>query len=165
MLSRSFRNRWYRLRSDLQAEFAALLMGILRVITLGQFPPVLSVGAIIVQDDQVLLLQRPDGRFTLPGGVVRYGETCLQALQREVEEETGLAVIAEDLQGIYADPRRAGRFHSVVVTYRCRPLSQTLRSSYEGSPLWVPLDRLPSQWSRMTGMMIQDFLEGRRRLG
>jgi 8-oxo-dGTP diphosphatase len=140
-------------------------MNMLRVLTLGQFPPVLSVGAIIVRDGQVLLLQRPDGRFTLPGGVMRYGETCTGALQREVMEETGLDVIAEDLLGVYSDPRRAGRFHSVIVMYRCRPLSDTLRDSYEGRPLWKPLDQLPDNWARDSGLMIQDFLAGRRRLG
>ncbi len=158
------RDRWYRLRSDLQARLVALLMNALRALTLGQFPPVLSVGAIIVRDGEILLLHRPDGRFTLPGGVVRYGETCTQALQREVREETGLEVIAEDLLGIYSDPRRAGRFHSVVITYRCRPLNQRLHDSYEGRPLWVSLDQLPDSWSRETGLMIQDFMAGRHRL-
>ena len=158
-------DRWRSFRSDIQARFAALLMTILRVLTLGQFPPVLSVGAIIVRDEQILLLRRPDGRFTVPGGVVRYGETCTGALQREVREETGLEIIAEDLLGIYSDPRRAGRFHSVVVMYRCRPLNEDLHDSYEGRPLWIPLKQLPDHWARDTGLMIQDFLAGRRRLG
>ncbi len=159
------RDRWRRFRSDVQARFAALLMNTLRVLTLGQFPPVLSVGAIIVRDGQILLLRRPDGRFTVPGGVVRYGETCTSALQREVREETGLEIIAEDLLGIYSDPRRAGRFHSVAVVYQCRPLNGTLHDSYEGRPVWMPLDQLPDNWARDSGLIIQDFLTGRRRLG
>ncbi len=159
------RDQWYRLRSDLQARSAGLLMNALRVITLGQISPVLSVSALIVRDHQVLLLRRPDGRYTLPGGVVRYGETCTAALQREVREETGLEVLAEGLVGIYSDPRRVGRFHSVVVVYRCQPLNDALHGSYEGHPLWVSLDQLPGHWSRETGLVIQDYLSGHHRLG
>ncbi|MCD6291312.1 MAG: NUDIX hydrolase [Anaerolineae bacterium] len=158
-------HRWYRFRSDLQAQLVALLMEALRVITLGQFPPVLSVSALIVRDGEVLLLRRPDGRFSLPGGVVRYGETCPGAVQREVREETGLDVVAESLVGIYSDPRRSGRFHSVSILYQCRPISQTLHDSYEGRPQWVSLRHLPDNWSRGAGLMVQDFLAGRQRLG
>ncbi|GAB4514738.1 MAG: NUDIX hydrolase [Anaerolineae bacterium] len=157
--------RWDRWRSNIQAQLVAILMGGLRLLTLGQFPPVLAVGALIVEDGRMLLLHRPDGTFTLPGGVVRYGETCLGALHREVREETGIEIIAEDIQGIYSNPQRGGRFHSVTIVYRCRLLSGELSSTYEGRPIWVPLDEPPVRWSRDAGLVIQDYLAGRRRMG
>ncbi|MHA4820158.1 NUDIX hydrolase [Streptomyces aculeolatus] len=56
------------------------------------------VGAVIPDDTgRVLLLHRPAGDFLgdlweLPSGGVEHGESLLDALQREVEEETGLVI-------------------------------------------------------------------------
>ena len=53
-------------------------------------------GALILREDRLLLVanRRRDGRieWTPPGGVVDFGETSLEALGREVREETGLEV-------------------------------------------------------------------------
>ena len=55
------------------------------------------VGAVITWDGKALLLQRKGddylgGIFELPSGEVEEGETLLQALGREVAEETGLSI-------------------------------------------------------------------------
>ncbi|WP_305780347.1 NUDIX hydrolase [Nocardia nova] len=59
----------------------------------------LVVGAVIQQDDRVLLLRRPGddfmgGIWELPSGKVEPGENLGDALTREVAEETGLTVTA-----------------------------------------------------------------------
>ncbi|KUY90342.1 MULTISPECIES: NUDIX hydrolase [unclassified Burkholderia] len=44
------------------------------------------------RNDRVLLVaRRPSSRWTLPGGVIRRGESALDAARRELQEETGLA--------------------------------------------------------------------------
>ncbi|RYI30213.1 NUDIX domain-containing protein [Bacillus infantis] len=48
-----------------------------------------AVRAIIIQDDLILLLQTITGGYKFPGGGVEEGETCTEALIREVAEETG----------------------------------------------------------------------------
>ena len=56
----------------------------------------LVAGGIIVAEDRLLLVQNlrrhgvPD--WSTPGGVIDEGETLLEGLTREVQEETGLAV-------------------------------------------------------------------------
>jgi len=58
-----------------------------------------SVGAIIVKDDKILLIDRakPPFGYACPAGHVERGEEIVPALFREVEEETGLHVEEHEL--------------------------------------------------------------------
>ncbi|KAA0971022.1 NUDIX hydrolase [Aureimonas fodinaquatilis] len=59
--------------------------------------PVLCVSACILMGDKVLLVRRANapaaGKYSLPGGRVEPGETLLQAVGREIAEETGLTEV------------------------------------------------------------------------
>jgi ADP-ribose pyrophosphatase YjhB (NUDIX family) len=65
--------------------------------------PYLAVSAAIIRDGHVLIVRRArppaHGVFTLPGGVVEAGETLLEAVIREVQEETALAIEPVGLAG------------------------------------------------------------------
>jgi 8-oxo-dGTP diphosphatase len=65
--------------------------------------PFLAVSAAIVRAGQVLVVRRArapaDGLFSLPGGVVEIGETLMQAVTREVREETSLTIEPVGLAG------------------------------------------------------------------
>jgi ADP-ribose pyrophosphatase YjhB (NUDIX family) len=63
------------------------------------------VFAVVRDGDRVLLVRRLDtGDWELPGGRVEPGESALDALVREVAEETGLLVDAHRIAGLYSDP-------------------------------------------------------------
>jgi ADP-ribose pyrophosphatase YjhB (NUDIX family) len=67
-----------------------------------------TVKAFVGQDSALLLLMKQNGMWDLPGGKVDCSESLDGALQREVEEETGLAVSSVSLfsQGLrHRDPR------------------------------------------------------------
>jgi 8-oxo-dGTP diphosphatase len=70
---------------------------------------------------RVLLIRRKNepfkGAYALPGGFVDIGETVEVGCRREVAEETGLAVSALRLVGVYSDPRRDPRGHTVSVAF------------------------------------------------
>jgi ADP-ribose pyrophosphatase YjhB (NUDIX family) len=71
----------------------------------------------VLPDGRIVLIQRRDnGRWSLPGGIVDWGEDIPTSVKRELTEETGLDLInIKRLVGVYSDPRRDPRFHSICV--------------------------------------------------
>lgn len=93
--------------------------------------PKLTVDALVVDPQRgVLLVQRKHepfaGFWALPGGFVEEGESCEQAVVREVAEETGLSVRVVSLFGVYSQPGRDPRGHTVSVVYLCQVLGGQL---------------------------------------
>lgn len=74
------------------------------------FNRALSIDALIVQDNKILLINRANEPFksfwALPGGHVDWDETITNAIHREVKEETNLDVKKVTLMGEYSNPAR-----------------------------------------------------------
>ncbi len=84
--------------------------------------PALTADCVIYDaEGRVLLIRRRNepfkGGYALPGGFVEIGETVEAACRREVKEEVGLDLGALRLVGIYSDPERDPRGHTVSVAY------------------------------------------------
>lgn len=70
----------------------------------------------------IVLIQRkniPLG-LALPGGFVDVGESVEDAVIREMKEEISLDVELKELFGVYSDPSRDKRFHTVSIVYICK---------------------------------------------
>jgi len=81
--------------------------------------PHLAVDAVIRHGKNIILIDRkfPPLGFALPGGFVDYGESCEDAVLREVKEETNLNGKITRLIGVYSHPNRDVRGHVVTVAY------------------------------------------------
>jgi 8-oxo-dGTP diphosphatase len=87
--------------------------------------PALTTDCVIYDPrGRVLLIRRKNepfkGAFALPGGFVDIGETAEVACRREAFEETGLTVGDLRLVGVYSDPARDPRGHTVGIVYLAR---------------------------------------------
>jgi ADP-ribose pyrophosphatase YjhB (NUDIX family) len=71
----------------------------------------------ILPDGQIVLVRRRDnGQWALPGGMVNWGQNLETTVQRELVEETGLELVGiRRLVGIYSEPDRDPRIHSICV--------------------------------------------------
>ena len=82
-------------------------------------PPSPTVDVIIEISGGIVLVERrfePLG-WALPGGFVETGEWTWQAAVREAREETGLDVTLTELFGVYSDPGRDRRGHTISTVY------------------------------------------------
>jgi 8-oxo-dGTP diphosphatase len=84
--------------------------------------PALTVDCVVFDESgRLLLIRRKNppfqGQYALPGGFVDYGETTGQGATRELAEETGLAAATLSLVGVYSDPARDPRGHTVTIAY------------------------------------------------
>jgi len=98
--------------------------------------PVVGVGGVVIRDGKVLLIRRGKpplyGRWVVPGGTVELGEPLEQALVREMQEETGLAVEPLEVLTVFDRIERDGErviYHYVIVDYLCRWLSGEARAA------------------------------------
>jgi 8-oxo-dGTP diphosphatase len=85
--------------------------------------PEVAVDVVIELTDRpgrpVVLIRRgrPPPGHALPGGFVDIGETVEDAAVREAREETGLDVKLGELLGVYSDPARDPRGHTVAIVF------------------------------------------------
>jgi 8-oxo-dGTP diphosphatase len=126
--------------------------------------PELCVGAAIRVENSLLLIQRGRGvavgQWSIPGGRVEFGESLTTAVQREVEEETGLQV---DVGALIGWVERFGpEHHFVIADFHATVRSGRLRPGDDASDAaWVPVDALPSM-DLVDGLL--DFLVEHRLL-
>ena len=103
----------------------------------------LAVLCLITDGKRVLLQNRVKDDWkgcALPGGHVEKNESFVDAVVREMKEETGLDIIEPRLMGVKQFPIEGGRY--VVFLFKADKFKGELRSSDEGEMEWIDYERI-----------------------
>ena len=103
----------------------------------------LTVLCLIHNEDSYLLQDRvkKDWRgYTLPGGHIEPGESIVDAVVREMKEETGLTIKAPRLCGVKQFPIEGGRY--IVFLFETDQFEGKVVDSDEGKMHWVKVSEL-----------------------
>ena len=109
----------------------------------------LTVLCLIQDEDKILLQNRikEDWKgYTLPGGHVEIGESFVDAVKREMKEETGLEIKNPRLVGIKQFPQKNGNYEEgryVVLLFKATEFTGDVVSSDEGQMEWIRYDQVP----------------------
>ena len=120
-----------------------------------EFPeiPLVGVGAIIIEDERVLLVKRAhpplQAQWSIPGGVLEVGELVRDAAIREAREETGLIVEPGELLGVYdrilRNAEQRVQYHYVLVDFLCRRVGGELQAADDAAEVcWFTREELPA---------------------
>jgi 8-oxo-dGTP diphosphatase len=118
----------------------------------------LRVCGLVLREDSLLMVHlnaptRPQPFWSVPGGGLRFGERIFDAVEREINEETGLTVQAENLLAVneFIEPP----WHAVEFYVKCSLKSGTLITGNDpelppGKQMiletaWVKLEELKSR--------------------
>jgi ADP-ribose pyrophosphatase YjhB (NUDIX family) len=100
----------------------------------GYITPKIDVRGAVVHEGKILLIQeRADGRWAMPGGWADLGNAPASVAEREVWEESGFRVKAEKVVAVL-DANRVEPmefYHAYKIIFLCRLLDGEPRTSYE----------------------------------
>jgi 8-oxo-dGTP diphosphatase len=108
--------------------------------------PVVAVGAVVVDDERLLLVRRRHaphaGCWAVPGGRVQAGETLAEAVTRELREETGIEGVCGPLIGwTELLPAAADEAHLVILDFEVTLFgpAEPVAGSDAGAARWVAI--------------------------
>lgn len=116
-----------------------------------------SVTGIVIRDDErVLAIKRcDDGQWVPPGGVLELEESPADGVAREVLEETGVKVEAEELTGVYKNMRLG----VVTLAFRCRVIGGEPHPSNEARQVaWVTVEEAQRQMPEARAVRVTDAI-------
>ncbi|MHA2004727.1 MAG: NUDIX domain-containing protein [Candidatus Thorarchaeota archaeon] len=122
-----------------------------------------AVDVAVTNGERLLLVRRGrephKGRLALPGGFIEYGETVENAAIRETLEETGVQISLEAILGVYSDPKRDPRKHTLTTVFIGRPIAgEPVGGDDATEASWVDLESLDSSMLAFDhGLIVEDL--------
>ncbi|MEO9295898.1 MAG: NUDIX hydrolase [Nitrososphaera sp.] len=135
--------------------------------------PTPTVDGVLQRGSKILMVRRKkepfQGRLALPGGFVNEGETVEDAFRREVLEETSLEVEPIDILGVYSDPERDPRKHTMSVVFVGLILGGAEKAGDDaGSLEWIDiagLDRIKDELVFDHAQILADYVRWKGSMG
>lgn len=126
--------------------------------------PVPTTDIIIEVDGGIVIINRknPPYGWALPGGFIDYGEKAEVAAVREAREETSLEIRSLELLGVYSDPERDPRGHTLSVVFIARGYGSPLAADDASDLMVVAPDKLPGPMAFDHATIIADYCKHRK---
>jgi ADP-ribose pyrophosphatase YjhB (NUDIX family) len=136
----------------------------------------IGFGVMILRNGKVLLGQRHvdpikassemhgEGTWTMPGGKLHFGESFEEGAKREIMEETGVMVNANDLEVISVTNDIVPEAHFVTIGMILKEYSGEARVMEPDEITvwdWFPLDQLPSPLFPPSQKILNNYKEGK----
>src|SRR3989344_3099787 len=108
--------------------------------------PTLVTAAIIESKGKFLITQRPEGthnelRWEFPGGKVNFGEDPRECLIREIKEELGIKISADNLLEYSSHVYNKDK-HTVLLGIHCKVISGKIEKKEIADYKWVDLKEI-----------------------
>jgi len=132
--------------------------------------PEVAADIVIELEDRagrpIVIIRRghPPLGYALPGGFVDVGETVENAAVREAREETGLDVTLSGLLGVYSDPARDPRGHTVAIAYVATARGEPVAGDDAAAVLVTDPEGVPELLGDH-GRIVADYVAWRRDRG
>lgn len=127
--------------------------------------PSSAVDVAVIDGERLLLVKRGRNPYrdswALPGGFVEYGEKVEETAAREVLEETGVRVTLEAILGVYSDPRRDPRGHTITTVFIARPVAgEPVGGDDAAEASWIDMKSLEAEMLAFDhSRIVEDFMQ------
>jgi len=126
--------------------------------------PKITVDGIVRKGNEIILIKRKNNPYknswALPGGYVEYNEKTEDAVIREIFEETGILTEISYLIGVYSDPKRDPRGHTISIIYELKIIKGKLEGKDDASHAkFFNINKLPENLSFDHKKIITDYLK------
>ena len=116
---------------------------------------IIVVAAIVINDKTILCVQRNNKgeaalKWEFPGGKIELGETCKEALIREIEEELKTIITVDEY--FVTIEHQYEKFHLTMYCYKCTSISDIIVLNEHINYCWLPINKLntldwaPADW-------------------
>lgn len=118
-----------------------------------------AVYGIIIKRNKILLLP-VDDKYALPGGSIEIGENHIEALKREIKEETGLTIKPIKILNIYTSLYKSFKtginYHCIQLFYICKTTTTTQAKAHFTADEKKYLK--PAQWVEISKLKFSKYI-------
>jgi 8-oxo-dGTP diphosphatase len=132
--------------------------------------PAVTIDIILEKEGKLLMVKRKKdpfkGLLCIPGGFVNVGEKVECAVKREAYEETNLQVEPVEILGVYSDPKRDPRGHTISIAFIGKITGGAEKAGDDASSIeWISVNDNELQLAFDHRRILQDYRHWRKSKG